>query len=266
MRTDVHTHVFHPGVAGKAVARLAGMGFSPVGPGTVEDLLSRAAKAGIERVVCLCAALNASQVRPANNFALSLVRREKASPGEPEIVPFGTVHPDCPTWPEELDRLREAGVKGLKFHPNFQNLALDDPRLFPIMEAVGSRFVIMCHVGCEKPLESNPASPYKLAQLLRLFPRLRVIAAHLGGYADGAAAMDALAGKNVWLDTSNTASMGPEHARGIAAKHPRERLLFGTDYPLFDPVADIPLQRQRLGFNDAEMDRVMRNASALFDV
>lgn len=265
MITDIHTHVFHPRVAEKAVARLAGLGFSPVGPGTVDDLLARAARAGIERVVCHTAALNGSQVRPANNFALSLARRVR-HPGEPVLVPFGGVHPDCPFWPEELDRLEAAGIKGLKFHPNFQNLGFDDARMFPIMEAIGSRFVLMCHVGCEKPLETNPASPYKLAKLLGSFPRARVIAAHLGGYADGAAALDALAGKDVWLDTSNTAGMRREEIAAIVRRHPRDRLLFGTDYPLFDPAAEMAAQPERLGFSAAEMDAITRNASALLDV
>ena len=263
MRTDIHTHVFHPAVADKAVARLAAMGFPTPGTGVVDDLLARAERAGLSRVVCHIAALSGSQVRPANNFAASLTRREKARASEPEIVPFGGVHPDCETWPEELDRLERAGVKGLKLHPNFQNLAFDDPRLFPVMEAVGKRFIVMCHVGCEKPLETNPASPYKLAKLVSLFPEARIVAAHLGGYLDGAVSLDALAGKDIWLDTSNTARTGEAAARAVIARHPFERLLFGSDYPLFDPGEDIPRQQRRFGFSDTRMEDLLHNADTL---
>jgi len=234
MLTDIHNHVFHPAVADKALARVAGVGFTPVGTGILGDMLAREAAAGITRVVCLTAAMNGSQVRPANNFMLELARRAKTSPDEPEIVVFGAVHPDYEYWPEELDRLEQAGVKGLKLHPNFQQLAFDDPRLFPILEAVGSRFIVLCHAGCEKPLETNPANPYKLAKLVAMFPGTTFIAAHLGGYADGAVAFDALAGKDVWLDTSNTSRLGDGYALRIVAKHPFDRLLFGTDY-LFSP-------------------------------
>ena len=263
MFTDIHTHVFHPAVAGKAVARLAAMGFATPGTGVVEDLLARAATAGLERVVCHLAALTGEQVRPANNFAVSLAKRARAHAKEPAVVPFGGVHPDCPVWPEELDRLERAGIKGLKLHPNFQNLAFDDPRLFPIMEAVGTRFILMCHVGCEKPLDANPASPYKLAKLVGMFPKARIIAAHLGGYADGVVALDALAGKDIWLDTSNTARVGEIASRAVIAKHPFERLLFGSDYPLFDPAEDIPRQQKRFGFSDSRMEALMKNADAL---
>ncbi|SBV99492.1 Amidohydrolase 2 [uncultured delta proteobacterium] len=263
MFTDIHTHVFHPAVAAKAVARLAALGFTPPGTGTLEDLLARAERAGIGRVVCHTTALTADQVIPANNFAVGLARRESARDTGPAVVCFGSVHPDFARWTEELDRLEKAGVPGIKIHPNFQNLAFDDPRLFPVMEAVGERFILMCHVGCEKPLEANPASPYKLAKLIALFPKARIIAAHLGGYADGVVALDALAGKDIWLDTSNTARTGEAAARAVIARHPFERLLFGSDYPLFDPGEEIPKQQQRFAFSDAQMEALMRNADAL---
>lgn len=263
MITDAHTHVFHPKVADKVLARLTAMGFTPPGSGVIDDLLARASSCGIERVVCHSLAMTGDQTRPANTFALGLAKRE-TRPGEPAVVPFGSVHPDCPTWPEELDRLERAGIRGIKVHPNLQNLAFDDPRLFPIMEAVAGRFFVMCHVGCEKPLEKNPASPYKLAKLIALFPKVEIIAAHLGGYADGAAAFDALAGKDIRLDTSNTVTMDRTRIKAILSKHPREKLLFGSDYPLYDPAEEIRLQQARLGFTETEMHALLHNGDALF--
>ena len=264
MISDVHTHVFHPKVVGKVLTRLSGMGFALPGSGVIEDLLSRAASGGIERVVCHSVAMTGDQTRPANTFTCALARREKVLADEAEILPFGSVHPDYPYWADELDRLEKAGIRGIKVHPNFQNLAFDDPRLFPVMEEVGTRFLIMCHVGCEKPLETNPASPYKLAKLLSLFPKARIISAHLGGYADGAVAYDALAGKDLWLDTSNTGAMDRNFIRAIVAKHPREKLLFGSDYPLYDPGVEVLAQQERLGFTEKEMHTILHNADALF--
>jgi predicted TIM-barrel fold metal-dependent hydrolase len=204
-----------------------------------------------------------AQVRPANNFILSLVNREMPFPGAPEVVVFGTVHPDFDRWEDELDRLENAGVKGLNLHPNFQNLAFDDPRLFPIMEAIGSRFAFLCHVDCERPLEENPANPYKLAKLLSMFPAARVIAAHLGGYADGKVALDVLAGKDIWLDTSNTCRMGDEYTKAIIGKHPFEQLMFGTDYPLFDPAEEVVRHQKRFGFSDSKMQDLLNQADCL---
>ena len=263
MRTDVHTHAFHPAVAEKAVARLASKGFPLVGSGVLEDLLARAARGGIERVFVHALALNGSQTPPANTFAITLHNREKKTVGEPEVRPFGSVHPDYPRWREELDRLESAGVRGIKVHPNLQNLAFDDPRMHALMEAVNTRFCVMCHVGCEKPLAENPASPYKLRALIERFPNTMIIAAHMGGFGDGTAALDALAGTSVWLDTSNTKSMEEDALRAIVEKHPRGRLLFGSDYPLFDPVEELAVQRKRLGLTALEMEAILQNADML---
>ncbi len=285
MRTDIHAHIFHPRTAAKALARIASVGFNSVGTGVIDDLLPRAARAGVKRVVAHIAALSGDQVVAANNFALALLRNQQPEPDRdahseevaplagaaplaenasmPRMVPFGSVHPDCLRWPRELDRLEKSGVKGIKLHPNFQNLAFDDPRLFPIMEAVGTRFILMCHVGCEPPLEKNPASPYKLRALIEHFPKARIIAAHMGGYANGTAALDALAGRDIWLDTSNTHALALPELRAILKAHPRERILFGSDYPLYDPAEEIPLQQRRLGLSDPEMEALLHNADAL---
>ena len=263
MRTDVHTHAFHPAVAGKALARLVALGFSPSGTGVVDDLLLRAAAAGLDRVVVHSLAVTGNQTPPANTFALALARREKTHPAEPEVMAFGSIHPDYPRWREELDRLERAGIKGIKVHPNFQNMAFDDPRMFALMDAVEKRFRVMCHVGCEKPLEANPASPYKLRTLIERFPDVTIIAAHMGGYADGEAALDALAGTSVWLDTSGTAAMGSDALRRIVARHPADRVLFGSDYPLYDPAREREEQPERLGISAQDMETILHNADRL---
>lgn len=257
MRTDIHTHVFHPAVAEKALARLTAMGFSAAGSGLVADVLQRARAAGLDRVVAHNVATAPAQMIPVNNFAIALQR------DHPRIRAFGSVHPAAPGWERELERLEKNGIKGIKWHPNFQNLAFDDPVLEPVLEAASGRFVFMCHVGCEEPLERNPASPYRLRSLLRRFPGARVIAAHMGGYASGAVALDALAGQKVWLDTSNTGSLTNAELRALFAAHPRERILFGSDYPLFDPGESYTRLRQRLGLTDRDMDELASNADAL---
>ena len=257
MRTDIHTHVFHPAVAAKALARLAGLGFSATGSGLVADLLERAQRAGMDRVVVHNVATAPAQMTPVNNFAIALQRQH------PEVVAFGSVHPAAPGWEHELDRLEKAGIKGIKWHPNFQNLAFDAPILAPVIEAAQSRFIFMCHVGCEEPLGHNPASPYKLRALIRNFPKARIIAAHMGGYANGAAALDALAGQHIWLDTSNTEQLGDAELHALFAAHPRERILFGSDYPLFDPQESYDRLQRRPRFTQGEMEEVATNASSL---
>ena len=260
MFTDTHCHVFHPKIADKALAQLtAHYGIQPVGTGLLDDLLARADRAGIGRVVVHTAATDAAQVIPANNWALELMRQS------PRVTAFGTLHPDYPDPEKELDRLARAGVVGLKFHPDFQGFFLDDPKFYALMEAVGSRFTLMIHVGDTLPPEQNPSCPIKLARLRREFPGPVMIAAHLGGYLHWSFAVEHLAGQDVYLDTSSSLRFVPEATlRALIKRHPADRLLFGSDYPLFDPGDEIPLIRERLVPLGLRLEDLLAAGTALF--
>lgn len=260
MFTDTHCHLFHPKIAGKALTQLeAHYGIAPVGSGLLDDLLARADRAGIARVVVHTAATDPSQVIPANNAALELMRRS------PRITAFGTLHPDFGDPEEELGRLERAGVKGLKFHPDFQGFFMDDPKFYALMEKIGSRFMLMFHVGDKLSPEQNPSCPIKLARLRREFPGPVMIAAHLGGYLHWQWAVEHLAGLDVYMDTSSSLRVIPEDIlRALVARHPAQRLLFGSDYPLFDPGDEIRLIKERLVPLGLRLEDILAAGTALF--
>ena len=123
---------------------------------------------------CTPAATAPAQVVPANNWAIELARTQ------PRIIPFGTIHPGFADFEPELDRLERAGIKGIKIHADFQGFRLDDPALFPVLEAMRGRFVALFHVGDRLPPDKNPSCPAKLAAIHRDFAR-----AHHRGRASG---------------------------------------------------------------------------------
>ena len=231
MFTDIHTHAFHPKIARHAVEHLnEAYQLDCVGEGTIADLLLREKRSGIGRCVVLCAATTPGQVVPANDYAVTLQREH------PEVTAFGTLHPGYEAWESQLERLKAAGIRGLKLHPDFQHFWLDDPRLLPMFEAAQDDFIFLFHIGDSVPPEKNPSCPYKLAALLDRFPRLRCIAGHLGGYHQWEHSLKALVGRDVWLDTSScTPFIQPDLLKAILRKHPQDRILFGSDYPLYDP-------------------------------
>jgi len=260
MRIDVHTHAFHPQIAHKVLAQLeAHYAIHPVGLGTAEDLLIHMRRADLDKAVVLCAATNPAQVIPANAYAIELQR------SYPELIAFGTIHPGFADWDAQLASLKAAGIPGLKLHPDFQGFWLNDPRLLPMFEAAQDDFIFMVHIGDRLPPQQNPSCPYKLAAILDEFPRLRVIGAHLGGYMQWEHSLKALAGRDVWLDTSSCMdAIGTVELHAILRVHPRERLLFGSDYPLFDPLVEYRRLQQRARFSDADMDALLSNARHLF--
>lgn len=262
MFIDIHTHAFHPKIAHKAVEHLNSYyAVSCAGDGTINDLLARERKAGVDRCVVLCAATQAAQVIPANNYAIMLQNEH------PEIIAFGTLHPAFTEWEKQLNQLKAAGIKGIKLHPDFQGFWLNDLRLLPMFEQAQDDFVFEIHIGDYLPPDQNPSCPYKAAALLDAFPRLRLIAAHMGGYQQWEHSLKALAGRQVWLETSSTSSfIAPALLQQLLQKHPRERVLFGSDYPLYDPSEELYRLQKLTGFTDAELEEIMSNGCDLLGI
>ena len=260
MTLDIHTHAFHPKIADKVLIQLTGhYGITPVGTGLAGDLLARLDAAGIDRAAVHAAATAPAQVIPANNWSIELSR------AEPRLIPFGTIHPGFEDFEGEFSRLERAGIRGIKIHADFQGFRLDDPALRPILEAMEGRFVALFHVGDRLPPHLNPSCPAKLKALLRDFPRLTAIAAHLGGYLHWAEALEHLAGTGVYLDTSSSLPFVDDGLlRAILDRHDPELVLFGSDYPLFDPARELKRLRERLGLSDAALERMLTAGETLF--
>lgn len=259
MRIDVHTHAFHPKIAAKVVAQLERhYKIPPVGNGLLEELIARLDRAGIRYAAVHSAATVAEQVRPANTWAIALRGQSD------RVVPFGTLHPDFQDWEDELRRLQAAGIRGIKLHPDFQGFGLDDPRLRPWFDAMQGRFTLMVHIGDVLPPDENPSSPAKLRRVLRQFPRLCVIASHLGGYRHWAYVVPELVGMDVYLDTSSSLFAIPQDLLDLIWRSfPRERFLFGSDYPLFDPAAEMAALKRRLRLSDRDLEQVLGNGAWL---
>lgn len=245
------------------------------------DLLTVAGQAGLDALVLLVAATKPEQVKPANDWVLSLLRmssdrlRQDFYAGTtrtltrvPQIIPFGTFHPDDPNWLGEISRLRAAGIKGIKLHPEFQGIDLADPRLNPFFEEVAPDFILTIHMGDAIVSEANLSTPRKLRHILDRFPKLRVIAAHLGGYCFWEQSYQELAGQEVYFDTSSALSyINPEMFRRIVSKHGTERLLFGSDYPLRAPWQDLQLLEAIPWLTATEKEAIAwRNSARLFDI
>lgn len=256
---DVHTHAFHPKIAQKAIEQLAGhYGVEMAHNGLVEDLLEKMDDAGIERAFVHSAATKAEQVIPANNWAIHLQKTYT------RLLAFGTIHPEFTDFEQELLRLEAQGIRGIKLHPDFQGFWLNDPRLRPMFECIGTRFLLMVHIGDVHPPEKNPTCPSKLAKVLKDFPNLSVIAAHFGGYQHWDYVLDALVGHRVYLDTSSSlAFLEQGLLERIFHAFPREQILFGSDYPMWTPRAERESLQQRLHLSDNELEEILTNGSRL---
>ena len=72
------------------------------------------------------------------------------------------------------------------------------------------------------------------------FPKLKIIAAHFGGFELWDEVKKYLLGKDIYLDTSFFLHFLPvEEIRSMILAHSQDRLLFGTDFPIVDQKKDL---------------------------
>jgi predicted TIM-barrel fold metal-dependent hydrolase len=257
---DLHNHIFPEKIADRAVASIGCFYDSPMeGKGTVEDMLISGTKAGIGHFVISSTATTTDQVTVINNFIA------KKSTLDDRMIGFGSIYPAFPKPEDEIDRIIALGLKGIKLHSDFQEYNIDDPIMFPIYEALQEKGLpVIFHIGDYRMDYSNPL---RLAKVIKMFPKLTAIAAHLGGYTVWDDLGDVLIGENLYIDTSSALMFLPqERAIDIIRRHGTNKVLYGTDYPMWSH--DVELKRVlNLGLTEEETKQILSdNACKLFGI
>ena len=247
---DIHTHIYPSKIALKAtesVREFYGLEGSPEMDGTLDLLMRRGKEAGIVKYVVLPVSNAPSHVRSINSFILEESRTYDS------LIGFGTVHAAMEGVAEEAEWIMEMGLKGIKMHPDSQRFDIDDPRLYPVYEAVQGRIPVMLHMGDQRYDHSHPR---RLRRILDQFPRLDVIAAHFGGYSMPETAREMLKDTNCVFDISSSMMfMAPGEAERYINDYGAERMCYGTDYPLWNPVTEVE-RFKRLKLTDEQFEQL----------
>jgi predicted TIM-barrel fold metal-dependent hydrolase len=254
---DFHTHGFSNELAPKVTKQLAEYyGLKVNGDGTLDNLIANGATCGVDYLLIFATATKAKQVISVNNWVASKITDR--------ILGFGTLHIDFDDIENEIERIISLGLRGLKFHPDFQNFAINDPKMDRIFAAVEGRLPVLIHTG---DVKSDLSHPRRIADILRRFPKLTVISAHLGGYSQWDAAREHLIGKNLYIDTSSALMLMPrEKAVEIIRAHGTDKVLFGSDYPIMLPSEELKLFYS-LGLTEREnRDILFNNANRLLNI
>ena len=235
MIIDIHTHIYPDHTAARtldAVRERAGV--RAYTDGTIEGLLRSMQEAGIESVVVSSIATKPEQVDTMNQWLMGVCR--------PPVYRLATVHPDLPANPDLVRAVKAQGFKGFKVHPDYQDFFVDEQRIFPFYESAQAEGMpILFHVGVDPGLPHPVhATPQRLARVLKEFPLLRIIAAHLGGQDMYAETEEHLLGNDIYLDTSFVLRKIPMAIlQRFFTKHPIDRFLFGTDSPWTDQKEEL---------------------------
>ena len=244
MTIDFHTHAFPDKIAERAIKKLSDSsgGLHPYTDGTADGLASRMKDSGVDLSVVLSITTNAHQQKSVNDFAAAMSERA-------EIIAFGSVYPDAPDALDEVDRIADMGLLGIKLHPDYQGFDADDEKMIPLYKKISSRGLItVFHAGVDYGFAPPyGGTPEKMKRALRHFDS-PVVAAHFGGVDCYEGVLSMLAGENLYFDTSLGYGMMPKYyALKIIEKHGVDRMLFGTDSP----------------WHSAEMERALLSSLSL---
>lgn len=231
MLIDFHTHAFPDALASKAMSSLSGhVDFLPVTDGTISGLLSKMDEDGIDISVVCNIATNPRQNIKVNSFAMDTLKEHSG-----RLFPLGSIHPDFESKAEEIEKLHENGILGIKLHPDYMGRMIDDNTFDEIFELCAEfDMFILIHAGFDAYSPTKLFAPPDciLNRMVRS-PKTRLIAAHFGGNAIYKEVSEKLIGKNIMIDTSMGTRYGLDKdlARDMLTRHGSDMVLFGSDCP-----------------------------------
>lgn len=236
---DFHSHHFPDSLAVRAMAGMCRKTEGvlwPAGDGRLSTQLDHLDLAGVDMAVSCPIATRPQLSDGILQAAVALRDGAFGERARRRIVPFASVHPLDPFAVRMLERIAAAGIRGVKFHSYYQDFSLADPAVRPAFEAIASLgLVAICHCGgdvCWRGVRGY-CGPDEIAALLGAVRGLRFVAAHLGGcWGYPPHATDVLLDTGCFIDTSMIHSCWhQDEPMRILRSWPRERILFGTDFP-----------------------------------
>ena len=269
MIIDFHTHTFPDKIAAAAIDKLQHASHSKAFTnGSVSGLRSSMQRAGIDRSVVLPVATNPLKVSAMNDISCELT-------GQNGLIYFGCIHPDMEGAGAELTRVAGKGLKGIKIHPVYQDVDIEDPRFLRILDRAGQLgLAVVMHAGDDIGFPGVVrCSPEMTARALRQVGPVQLICAHMGGWRNWDRAAECLADTSAMIDTAFSLGaitpleedyykeeelqmLGAEEFCGLVRAFGSDRVLFGTDSPWDDQKVALEAIRV-LDLTDEEKEKIL---------
>ncbi len=281
-KIDFHTHTFPEKIAERAIDGLSRKSRTvPFSDGTSEALVSHMKEAGISCSVILPVATTAEQVEKVNDASARLNEEY----GDRGLLSFGCMHPDYEDYRRELGRFKQLGLQGVKLHPVYQGVALDDVRNMNIIDrAAELGLIVITHTGYDVGYPGvelcSPGMARRVIDEVGDFP---FVLAHMGGWMQWDEVPEYLADTGCYLDTAfSTGRMTEREEYGglqfpsrlldeegfmrLLSAFGAKRLLFGTDSPWSDAKTEISFI-ENLPITDEEKEDIFgENARRLLGI
>ena len=247
---DIHAHIFPNKIAVKAssvISAFYSVDFDTVA--SLDNLLQLEEEAGVSMLAVSSSATDARQVTPINDFIAQSIQ------GRDNVIGFGSLFPTMDGWEAELERMQAMGIRGIKIHPDFQKVDIDDPRAVDMYRGIAKAGLpVLFHTGDDRYPYS---APEKLLSLIRQVPDLIAIAAHFGGWRAWDQSSKCILPENVFYDTSSSLMfLTKERTLELLDRIGPHRFLYGTDFPMWTPKEEIA-RFLSLGLDETTRDRIL---------
>ena len=267
MVIDFHTHIFPDAIAHKTIQLLEQRsGIDAATDGTLDGLLSSMNETGVDLSVILPVMTRPSQFESINVFAKSINESEIYNK---RFLSFGGIHPDCEDYREKLKIIKEMGLPGIKLHPDYQGVMIDDIRYMNIIEYASELgLIVLTHAGVDSGLPFPiHCPPDKMRKVIEKIKPEKLVVAHYGGWKQWEMVYEYLADLDVYFDTAVTFGyIEQEMFLKIWEKVNKEKVLFATDSPWSDAAMAIAKVHE-LPITEKEKENLLgKNAKKLLEL
>jgi len=218
--------------------------------GDAETVIARASQANVRQTIV--SPLSGLVPRGAADAVAANREAAKITSSSDHLLQWVIAHPEQPETYRQVDELlAQPHCVGIKIHP--------EEHLYPIRRygealfelAAKHNTIVLAHSG-------DPFSlPADFVGLANAYPNVTLILAHLGNGGGAAGdptlqvrAIQECQHSNVFVDTSSARSLTPGLIEWAVKEIGAERILFGTDAPLYATS----MQRARIDFADITYD------------
>ncbi len=277
MILDFHTHVFPEKIVERAIAKLEALAHTRahILP-TVDHLLASMDASGIDISVILPVVTSVAQTESINRTSVEISERAKG-----RLIAFGGIHPDDENYKATLDLIAASGLSGIKLHPVYQGVDVDDIRNLRIIEyADALGLITVIHAGIDIGIAGSQASVEKIRRVIDTLHPKKFVCAHLGGWREWDKVEELLLTQNVYFDTAFSIGRPylpqdesnpyphPTLCDGtrllsMIERHGADKFLFGTDSPWSSQAKEV-LKIKEMGLpKDIENALFYENAARL---
>lgn len=254
MIIDFHTHTFPDKIAKGTMHALEECAhIKATREGTVQALLGQMEESGVDLSVIMPVVTKPSQFQSVNDCAAMI---NDTYPGR--LISFGGIHPNTQNYKEELSYIASLGIKGIKLHPDYQGVFIDDMAYLRIIDrAVELGLVIMLHAGVDIGMPTPVhCPPDRARKMIREIQPQKLILAHFGGWKQWDEVEDFLVGQNVYFDCAFCSNYfdSMQFERMVKA-HGADKILFATDSPWENP-SDTIKWIESTNLSQDEKDRI----------